>query len=185
MLQETFEELKASIDKAHQSLRRDLARIRTGRANPDILDSVRPDYYGTPTPLRQMATISVPEPRMLMVKPFDRSTISMVERAILMADLGLNPSNDGEVIRLPMPSLTEERRRDFVKMARKVGEETKVAIRKARHDAKDMIEAIEKDGDIGADDAERAKKELEEVIKGGTAEVDRIVAEKEKDILVV
>ncbi len=185
MLQETLDELKSAIEKGHQALRRELAKIRTGRANPDILDSVRADYYGQSTPLRQMATISVPEPRLLVVKPFERSSISTIERAIQKADLGLNPSNDGELIRIPMPPLTEERRRDLTKVARKVGEDAKVVIRKARHDAKDMIDTIESDGECGADDAERARKELEEIVKAGAAEVDRIVADKEKDILAV
>jgi ribosome recycling factor len=185
MLQETLDELSASIEKAHQLLRRELAKIRTGRANADILDSVRADYYGQSTPLRQMATVSVPEPRLLVVKPFERSSISIIEKAIHKAELGVNPSNDGELIRIPMPPLTEERRRDLTKVARKVGEDAKVGIRKARHDAKDMLDELEKEGEVGADDAERARKELEEIVKAGTAEVDRIVGEKEKDILVV
>ncbi|NLY92688.1 MAG: ribosome recycling factor [Myxococcales bacterium] len=185
MLDETLEDLKSNIEKAHDALRRELAKIRTGRANPDILDSIRVEYYGTPTPLKQMATISVPEPRMIVLKPFDRSTISSIEKAIIQGDLGLNPSNDGELIRIPMPPLTEERRRDLVKVAKKVGEECKVAIRKARHDAKDMIDSLEKDGEVGADDAERARKELEDLVKNASAKVDQIVADKEKDILVV
>lgn len=185
MLKETLDELKASIEKCHQTLRRELAKIRTGRANPDILDSVRADYYGQSTPLRQMATVSVPEPRLLLVKPFERGMISTIERAIHKAELGLNPSNDGEIIRIPMPPLTEERRRDLTKVARKVGEDAKVAIRKARHDAKDMLDSLEDEGEVGADDADRARKELEEIVKGGVAEVDKIVAEKEKDILAV
>jgi ribosome recycling factor len=185
MIAETLEDLKSNIEKAHDALRRELARIRTGRANPDILDSVRVEYYGTPTPLKQMATISVPEPRMIVLKPFDRSSIAGIETAIIQGDLGLNPSNDGELIRIPLPPLTEERRKEFVKVARKVGEESKVAIRKARHDAKDMVDALEKDGEVGADDAERARKELEEIVKAGSARVDQIVGDKEKDILVV
>src|SRR5690606_36774149 len=125
MLDETLEDVKSNIEKAHDSLRRELAKIRTGRANPDILDSVRVEYYGTPTPLKQMATISVPEPRMIVLKPFDRSTISSIEKAIMQGDLGLNPSNDVELIRIPLPPLTEERRKELVKVARKVGEERK------------------------------------------------------------
>jgi len=185
MLSETLEDLNESIEKATDALRRELAKIRTGRANPDILDSLRVDYYGTPTPLKQMATISVPEPRMITVKPFDRSTIGAIEKAIIVGDLGLNPSNDGELIRIPLPPLTEERRKELVKVARKVGEDAKVAIRRARHDAKDMIDAFEKDGDVGADEAERSRKELEEIVKSASARVDQIVAEKEKDILVI
>jgi ribosome recycling factor len=185
MLQETLDELKVAIDKAHQLLRRELAKVRTGRANADILDSVRVDYYGSSTPLRQMATVSVPEPRLIVIKPFDRSSIQPIEKAIQMGDLGLNPMNDGELIRIPMPPLTEERRREFVKIARKIGEETKVVIRKARHDAKDMIDSLDSEGEVGKDDADRARKELEEIVKQGTGEVDRIVADKEKDIMVV
>src|SRR5690606_3662984 len=182
MLDETLEDLKSNIEKAHDALRRELAKIRTGRANPDILDSIRVEYYGTPTPLKQMATISVPEPRMIVLKPFDRSTISSIEKAIIQGDLGLNPSNDGELIRIPMPPLTEERRRDLVKVAKKVGEECKVAIRKARHDAKDMSDSLEKDGEGGADDAERARKELEDLVKNASANGRPSAADKEPGI---
>jgi ribosome recycling factor len=185
MLAETLEELSGSIAKAHESLKRDLAKIRAGRANPAILDGVRVDYYGSPTPLKQLASISVPEPRMIMLKPFDRTQMQAIEKAIMQAELGLNPGNDGELIRIPMPPLTEERRKDLVKVARKSGEECKVAIRKARHDAKDMIDSLQKEGEVGEDDADRARKELEEVVKTGTAKVDEIVGKKEADILEV
>lgn len=185
MLKETIAELKDAIDKAHDSLKRELAKIRTGRANADILDGIRVDYYGSPTPLRQMASISVPEARMLTVKVFDRTQIGAVEKAILTAQLGVNPSNDGELIRIPMPPLTEERRKELVKVAKAKGEDCRVAIRKARHDCKDMIDSLEKDGDVGADEAERGKKEMEEITKAGNVRVDEIVASKEKDILEV
>ena len=185
MLAETLEELENDISKAHEALKRDLARIRAGRANPGILDAVRVDYYGSPTPLKQLASISVPEPRLIVLKPFDRSQMQIIEKAIMETQLGLNPSNDGEIIRIPMPPLTEERRKDLVKLARKSGEDSRVAIRKARHDAKDMIDSLQKDGDVGEDDADRARKELEEIVKGGTARVDEIVAKKEADILEV
>lgn len=185
MLDETLQELNDSIEKAHEALKRDLARIRAGRANPAILDGVRIDYYGSPTPLKQLASISVPEPRLIVLKPFDRSQMQAIEKAIMEAQLGLNPGNDGELIRIPMPPLTEERRKDLVKVARKSGEECKVAIRKARHDAKDMIDSLQKEGEVGEDDADRARKELEEVVKTGTAKVDDIVSKKEADILEV
>ncbi|MEM7436722.1 MAG: ribosome recycling factor [Myxococcota bacterium] len=185
MLAETLEELKNDIAKAHEALKRDLARIRAGRANPDILDAVRVDYYGSPTPLKQLASISVPEPRLIVLKPFDRTQMQVIEKAIMEGQLGLNPSNDGEIIRIPMPPLTEERRKGLVKLARKSGEDSKVAIRKARHDAKDMVDSLQKDGDVGEDDADRARKELEEIVKGGTGRVDEIVAKKEADILEV
>jgi ribosome recycling factor len=182
MIAETLEELKDSISKAQEHLRRELAKLRTGRANPDILDGVRVEYYGAQTPLKQLASISVPEARMLMVKPFDRSIIKSIEKGIVETDLGLNPQNDGEVIRIPMPELTEERRKDMVKLARKYGEESKVSIRKARHEAKDMLESLEKGGDASADDVKAGLKELEDIVKKATNEVDEIVAKKEKDI---
>jgi len=185
MLAETLEELGAAIDKAQEALKRDLAKIRAGRANPAILDGVRVDYYGSPTPLKQLSSLSVPEARMIVLKPFDRTQIQVIEKAIMEAQLGLNPSNDGEIIRIPMPPLTEERRKDLVKVARKSGEECKVAIRKARHDAKDMIDSLQKEGEVGEDDADRARKELEEIVKVGTNKVDEIVGKKEADILEV
>ena len=185
MLAETLQELNDAIAKAQEALKRDLAKIRAGRANPAILDGVRVDYYGSPTPLKQLASISVPEPRMIMLKPFDRTQIQPIEKAIMEAQLGLNPGNDGELIRLPMPPLTEERRKELVKVARKSGEDCKVAIRKARHDAKDMIDSLQKEGEVGEDDADRARKELEEIVKGGTNKVDEIVTKKEADILEV
>jgi len=185
MLNETLEELKSGIAKAHEALKRDLAKIRAGRANPDILDSVRVDYYGTPTPLKQLASISVPEARLIVLKPFDRSQMQAIEKAIMEAQLGLNPSNDGDIIRLPMPPLTEERRKDLVKLARKSGEDSKVSIRQARHEAKDMVDSLQKEGEVGEDDADRARKELEEIVKAGTTRVDEIVAKKEADILEV
>lgn len=185
MIEETLQELNASVGKAHDALKRELGKLRTGRANPDVLDSVRVDYYGTMTPLRQLAGISVPEPRLLVVKPFDRSQIKAIEKAIVEAELGLNPQNDGEIIRLPMPSLTEERRKDLVKMARKHGEECKVAIRKARHEAKDMLDSLKDEGEASEDDADRGMKKIEEIIQSGTARVDEIISKKEKDILEV
>ena len=185
MLDETLQDLRESIEKAHEALRRDLAKIRTGRANPGILDGVRVDYYGTPTPLKQMAGINVPEARMITLKPFERSSINLIESAIRNAQLGLNPSSDGELIRIPIPPLTEERRRDLAKGARKEGEECKIAIRKARHDAKDMLDELEKSGDVGKDDAARALKDLEAIVKDGVTKVDDMVAKKEEDIMKV
>ena len=185
MIPDILDDLKQGIGKATDALKRELAKVRTGRANPDILDSVRVDYYGTPTPLKQVASISVPEARMMLLKVFDRSMMGAVEKAIMSASLGLNPSNDGELIRIPMPALTEERRKDLTKVARAKGEDAKVAIRKVRHDAKALLEALEKDGDAGKDEVERGKKEMEEIVKGGTKQVDEIVSAKEKDILAV
>jgi len=185
MLSETIDELKAAIQSAHESLRRELAKVRTGRANPDMLDSIRVDYYGSSTPLKQVASITVPEARMIMVKPFDATQVQAVERAIMSSSLGLNPQNDGKLLRIPLPMLTEERRKELVKVARRCGEDCKVSIRHARHDAKDMIDALEKDGDVPADPADRARKELEEVVKAASQAVDDLVQKREADILEV
>jgi ribosome recycling factor len=183
MIDDILGELKSDIGKAHDALRKALSKIRTGRANPDILDGVRVDYWGTPTPISQMATVSVPEARMLLVKPWDKQNLKAIERGIREADLGLNPQNDGELIRLPMPALTEERRKDLTKVARKTGEEGKVAIRKHRQDARTMLESLKEDGEVGADDVDRALKKVDELVQAGTQGVDEIVAKKEKDIL--
>lgn len=185
MIKDTLDGLKDGIQSAHDSLRRELAKIRTGRANPDILDGVRVDYYGSPSPLKQVASISVPEPRMLLVKPFDRTQMSAIEKAIMTSHLGLNPSNDGEIIRIPLPPLTEDRRKELQKVARAKAEDARVSIRAARHEAKDLIDAMAKDGDVGEDEADRARKEMEEITKGGNSGVDEIVAKKEKDIMEV
>jgi len=185
MLNDVQSELASAITKAHDALKRELTKLRAGRANPGLLDGVRIDYYGTPTPLSQMAHINVPEPRMITVKPWDKSMVKAVEKALRESDLGLNPQVDGDLVRLPLPPLTEERRKEFVKLAKKYGEECKVAIRKGRHDALDMLNAIEEGGDASSDDVERAKKKAEETVADGVKQVDTIVAHKEKDILEV
>lgn len=183
MIDEALEDLKASIGKAHEALKKELAKVRTGRASPEVLESIRVDYYGSPTPINQMASVTVPEPRMLMIKPWDKSTIQLIERAIQTSPIELNPQNDGEIIRIPTPPLTEERRKDFVKVAKDFGEKCKVAIRSARHDAKDILEALKKDGEVGEDEADRAMKKVEEIVQEGTKRTDEIVANKEKDIM--
>lgn len=183
MIDDTLTELKNAMGKAHEALRRELTRLRTGRASPDLLDSLRVDNYGQPTPISQMASVSVPEPRMLMIKPWDKSAIRAIEAAIQQSPLGLTPQNDGTVIRLPMPPLTEQRRKELAKLAKGHGEEAKVAIRKARHDCRDMFKTIQDDGVASADEVERASKTMEDLVKEGTAKVDEIVAAKEKDIL--
>ncbi len=185
MIDDILSELKSDIGKAHDGLRKSLSKIRTGRANPDILDGVRVDYWGVPTPISQMATITVPEARMLMVKAWDKQNLKAVEKAIIQADLGLNPQNDGEFLRIPMPALTEERRRELTKVARKNGEESKVGIRKHRQDARGLLEGLKEDGEVGADDVERALKKVDELVHAATQTVDEIVARKEKDILEV
>lgn len=185
MIDDILSELKSDIAKSHDNLRKSLARIRTGRANPDILDAVRVDYWGTPTPISQMANISVPEARMLLIKAWDRQNVKAIEKAIITADLGLNPQTDGDLIRLPMPALTEERRRDLTKQARKVGEEAKVGIRKHRQDSRGLLENLKEEGEVGADDIDRALKKVDELVHAGTAGVDELVTKREKDIMEV
>jgi ribosome recycling factor len=182
MIDEIFGEMKDSVAKAHEALKQTLGRIRTGRANAALLDSVRVDYYGSLTPLIQLASISTPEPRLIMVKPFDRGSVADVEKAIQSADLGLNPASDGEIIRIPIPPLTEERRQEFVKVARKHGEECKISVRNARRDCNELLKELESGGDAPKDDVARALKKIQEMTDEATAKVDEIVAAKEKDI---
>ncbi len=185
MLDDVQKELIVSIGKAHEVLRRDLGKLRAGRANPNLLDGIRVDYYGTQTPLSQMAHINVPEARLITVKPWDKGVIKAVEKALRENDLGLNPQTDGDLIRIPLPPLTEERRKEFVKIARKSGVECKVTIRKARHAAMDMLTEMDEGGEASADDVERAKKKTEETVADAVKTVDGIISQKEKDIMEV
>lgn len=185
MLDDVHKELVSSIGKAHEALKRDMAKLRAGRASVNLLDGVKVDYYGTVTPLAQMANINIPEPRLITVKPWDKTVIKAVEKALRENDLGLNPQTDGDLIRLPLPPLTEERRREFVKIAKKYGEECKVAIRKHRHEALDMFNEIDGEGGASTDEIDRAKKKAEEIVADGVKQVDTIVAAKEKDIMEV
>ena len=185
MLADVQKELTTSISKAYDVLRRDLSKLRAGRANPSLLANIRVDYYGTGTALGQMAHINVPEARLIPVKRWDKSQMKGGEKARRGSDLGLNPQVDGDLIRIPLPPLTEERRRDFVKIAKKYGEECKVTIRKARHEALDMLKQIENDGDASADEVDRAKKKVEEVVAEGGKQVDTMISSKEKDIMEV
>jgi ribosome recycling factor len=183
MLDDILNDLRTAIGKAHEALKRELSKVRTGRANSSMLDTVRVDYYGTSTPIGQMATVAVPEPRLITIKPWDKGVVKLVEKAIRDAELGFNPQVDGDLIRVPIPPLTEERRREMVKLAKKYGEECKVAIRKARHDALDLASAVEADGEASADEVDRAKKKVEDLVADGAKTVDQIVAHKEKDVL--
>jgi ribosome recycling factor len=185
MINDLYKELASSIAKSHEALKRELTKLRAGRASAALLDGIRADYYGTLTPLAQMAHVNVPEPRLITVKPWDKTQIKAVEKAIRESDLGLNPQVDGDVVRIPLPPLTEERRKEFVKIARKYGEDCKVAIRKARHDALDMLTQLEVEGESSADEVDRAKKKVEETIHEAVKQVDVAIAHKEKDILEV
>jgi ribosome recycling factor len=183
MIEEVLQELQTSTVKAHEALKRDLAKLRTGRAHPGMLDLIRVDYYGQRTPIAQMATVNVPEPRLLTVQPWEKTQVSAIEKAIRESDLGLNPQVDGIVIRIPVPPLSEERRKDLVKIAKKSGEDCKVAIRKVRHDALDMLGEMK--GEESEDAIERGKKKAEDIVSGAVQIVDQLVQAKEKEILTV
>jgi ribosome recycling factor len=185
MIEDVLKELRQGIDKTIEALRRDLGKVRTGRASAVMLDGIRVDYYGVPTPLNQMANISVPEPRLMIVKPWEKGQVRAVDKAIREADLGLNPQVDADIIRIPIPPLTEERRREMVKLTKKYGEECKVAVRKHRRDAMEMLDTLDKDGDVSSDEADRAKKKVEEVMTETVKHIDGIIAGKEKDIVEV
>ncbi len=171
--------------KSQEALKRELQSLRAGRANPQLLDRIMVDYYGTQTPLKQMANISAPEPRLLTIAVWDTKAIPKVEKAILQSDLGLNPANDGKIIRLVIPELNEERRKELTKMVKKSAEETRVAVRAARRDAMDAIKKMEKDSEISEDDRFRAEDEIQKLTDKAIKEVDSIAEEKEKEIMSV
>ncbi|WP_400163007.1 ribosome recycling factor [Brevibacillus sp. TJ4] len=185
MPQSVINEMEERMNKAIASLKKDLASLRAGRANPAMLDRVVVDYYGTPTPISQLATISVPEPRMLTIQPWDKSALKEIDRALQQSDLGISPSNDGVVIRLVIPPLTEERRKELVKLSAKSGEEAKVAIRNIRRDANDELKKLEKAATISEDESRRHQENVQKITDKFIAEVDKIVKDKEKDIMEV
>lgn len=172
------------MDKAIAALKRDLASLRAGRATPSLLDKVQVEYYGAMTPVNQLANISTPDSRTLYIQPWDKSSMSAIEKAIMKSDLGLTPSNDGSVIRITIPALTEERRVDLVKMTKKYGEEAKVAIRNIRRDANDEIKKLEKSG-ISEDESRRHQDDVQKFTDKFIAEVEKVLAVKEKEIMEV
>ncbi len=182
---EVLSNANKKMDKAIDSFKGDLVKLRTGRASVSMLDDITIDYYGNPTPLNQVANLSVPEPRSITVQPWDVSQIGDIERAIISSDLGLTPGNDGKLIRINIPMLTEERRKELVKLAKKYGEDCKVAIRNCRRDANDGLKKLEKDKDISQDDQKKAEKQVQEITDKETLSVDNILAQKEKEIMEV
>jgi ribosome recycling factor len=182
---EVLADARARMQKALEATRREFAALRTGRASPVLLEQIRVDYYQTPTPITQLATVSVPEPRLLVIQPWDKSIVKAIERAILKSDLGLTPSSDGVVIRLPIPPLTEDRRRELVKVARRHAEEGRVAIRNVRREAKEMLEELEEAGEVSEDEARRAMDRLQQLTDEMIAQLDRLLAAKEKEIMEV
>ncbi|MBW2688437.1 MAG: ribosome recycling factor [Deltaproteobacteria bacterium] len=176
---------KAGMTKALESFKRDLGKVRTGRASLILLDDIRVDYYGTPTPLNQVAALAVPEPRLITIQPWEKTLVGEIEKAILKADLGLNPTSDGQLIRLVFPPLTEERRKEMVKQVKRMGEDARVVVRNARREANDALKKLEKGKEITEDDLKRGEKEIQDVTDDFVARVDQVIVEKEKDLMEV
>ncbi len=183
MLDEIYQDTREGMAKSITSLENEFKRIRTGRASLSILDGIRVDYYGTPTPLNQVASLSVPESRLIMIQPWDVSVIKEIEKAILKSDLGLTPSSDGKIIRITIPPLTEERRKELVKVINKISEDHKVAVRNIRRDANDMIRDLKKEGEISEDEAFKAQEKVQKITDEHIKRIDDINNKKEKEIL--
>jgi ribosome recycling factor len=185
MIDDTLLEAEEKMDKAVTVAKEEFAVIRTGRAHPAMFSKVMVDYYGTQTPVNQLASFHVPEPRMVIISPFDKNSLAAIERAIRNSDLGVNPANDGTIIRIVLPELTEERRREYIKTARHKAEDGRVAIRNIRRHAKDSLDKLVKAGDAGEDDVRRAQGELEELTHTYVAQVDELLKHKEAELLEV
>jgi len=183
MIESIFQETRENMDKSLTALENELKRIRTGRASLSILDGIRVDYYGTLTPLNQMASLSVPESRLIIVQPWDVSVIKDVERAILKSDLGLTPNNDGKIVRISIPPLTEERRKELVKVVHKISQDHKVSVRNIRRDSNELLKSLKKDGEISEDDTFRAQDQVQKITDEYIELVDDEYKEKEKEIL--
>lgn len=186
MKNEILDELRAAGDQALDALNRNLSRIRTGRANLSILDNIKVEYYGSKTPLNQVATLTVADPRLITIKPFDKNLLSDIERVLSAAsDLGISPQSDGSKIMLPFPPLTEERRKEIAKTAKGRAEEAKISVRNARRDANEQLKMLEKDGELPEDDAKKAQAEVQKLTDEYVKKVDGVLAKKEKEIMEV
>lgn len=180
-----LKEVSAHMDKSVEAIRNELATVRTGKAAPALLDLIKVDAYGSQMPLNQMATIAAPEPRMLVVQPYDPSQLNAIEKAIMASDLGLVPNNDGKIIRLPIPPLTEERRKELVRLTHKIAEEGRIAIRNIRHDANKRIHQAQKDGDVSEDEMHRQLKEVQDLTDKHIASIDQMLERKEQEVMEV
>ncbi|WP_238882577.1 ribosome recycling factor [Clostridium sp. YIM B02551] len=183
MIKDVIKTSEEKMNKTLSVLRSDLATLKAGRANPTMLDRIEVDYYGSMCPISQVANISAPEPRVLMITPWEKAMLKEIDKAILKSDLGINPSNDGQVIRLVVPELTEETRKNLVKTVKKYGEEAKVAIRSIRRDANEKIKALKKDGEVSEDQIKKGEDDVQKITDNFVKEVDSIVAHKEKEIM--
>ena len=185
MVDDLLAEMRQNMEKAIESYRYDLSKIRTGRASLVLLDGVKVDYYGAPTPLNQVATLSVPEAKMIVIQPWEAKLIPEIEKAIQKSDLGLNPSSDGKVVRLTIPPLTEDRRRDLVKMVKKMAEDVRISIRNARREALELLKELEKEHEISEDDMHKHQKNIQTVTDEYIEKVDQIAAKKDKEVMEV
>lgn len=183
MLEEVKEEIEDKMQSSLETLRKELMGIRTGRASLALVDGILVDYYGNPTPLKQLATLSVPESRLIVIQPWDNSLIQKMEKAILKSDLGLSPTNDGRLIRISIPPLTEERRKQLVKVVKKMGEENKIAIRNVRRDGNEQLKEFEKEKEITEDELHKGQEEVQKITNKFIAKIDELVSQKEKEIL--
>lgn len=185
MMDPTLKEISAHMDKSVVAIRNELATVRTGKASPALLDLVKVEAYGQQMPLNQLATIAAPEPRLLVVQPFDPTQMESIEKALMTSDLGLTPANDGKVIRLPIPPLTEERRKELVRLTHKIAEEGRVAVRNIRHDANKKIHTAQKEGDLGEDDMHRQLKDVQDLTDDHIRQIDEMLARKEQEVMEV
>ena len=185
MIDETLLEAEEKMDKAVEVAKEDLSGVRTGRANPAMFNKLTAEYYGAATPLSQMASFQVQDARMVVISPYDKSALGAIERSIRDSDLGVNPTNDGQVIRVVFPQLTEERRKEYIKVARAKGEDAKISIRNVRRHAKETLDKLAKDGEAGEDDVRRAEKSLDELTQKHTAKIDEMLKHKESELLEV
>jgi len=183
MLDEIYQDARESMGKTITALNNELNRVRTGRANLSLLDGIRVDYYGTPTPVNQMASLSVPESRLITIQPWDATVIKEIEKALLKSDLGLTPSNDGKIIRIAIPPLTEERRKQLAKSVHKICEDHKIAIRNIRRDANELLKSMKKDGEIAEDEAFKGQDQVQKITDEFVKQIDDIYKEKEKEII--
>lgn len=184
-MDELIQTLSKKMDKAIDVLQNDFKKVRTGRANPSMLDGINVDYYGTPTGIAQVGNISVPEPQMMLITPWEKSLLGEIEKAIMKADIGITPQNDGNVVRLPIPPLTEERRKEMVKQIKKFGEDAKISIRNVRRDGNDKLKKMEKDKEISQDDVKTGATKVQDVTDSHVKQIDQLIVEKEKELMQV
>ncbi|HEX9873890.1 MAG TPA: ribosome recycling factor [Deferrimonas sp.] len=183
MVKDVIAKTRVGMEKSIEALKKEFSRVRTGRASINLLDDVRVDYYGTPTPLSQIATLIVPEPRLITIQPWEKKLIPDIERAILKADLGLNPASDGVLVRIAIPPLTEDRRKEMVKLIKRMTEDAKVAIRNVRREANDSLKKLEKDKEISEDELKRGEKEIQDLTDGFVKKTDEVMVVKEKEVM--